>query len=377
MKCKYCGTAVSPKEIYCKNCGREIRIVPDYNPIDDVLAAEIKDSLNNNNKPKNADAGKRREARRIQAEKREAKRRKRNIILVVVIIAIIAIISVASVLIYRSSYTGLINRGNQSVSENNYDQAISLFNEAISKKPEEIKGYDALAQLYNSQGDAAKAETVYTDAIKKSTSNTDLYESLIHFYIAEETPEKVTSLLNDAPDTVRDKLSDYIVAVPAYSLDDSQVYDNVQQLSLSSKGGTTIYYTIDGSNPLDSGIAYSEPIQLSDEGTTEIKSITKDKQGIPSMVTSKTYTITFPVIDAPSISPSTGQYNGEEQIEIKVPDGYTAYYTMDGSNPSAASTLYENPVEMPQGNTIFKAVLIDSSNRSSAVSTRNYIFETE
>ena len=42
MKCRYCGAAVEPGSLYCSRCGREIRIVPDYNPLDDVLEAQIR-----------------------------------------------------------------------------------------------------------------------------------------------------------------------------------------------------------------------------------------------------------------------------------------------------------------------------------------------
>ena len=39
-----------------------------------------------------------------------------------------------------------------------------------------------------------------------------------------------------------------------------------------------------------------------------------------------------------AVSPSTGQYSTAQEIEIKVPDGYTAYYTTDKSEPTTSST---------------------------------------
>ena len=53
-----------------------------------------------------------------------------------------------------------------------------------------------------------------------------------------------------------------------------------------------------------------------------------------------------------------GQYEEHTTITIFVPDGYTAYYTTDKSDPTANSTLYTGPIDMPEGTTIFKAVLV-------------------
>lgn len=87
----------------------------------------------------------------------------------------------------------------------------------------------------------------------------------------------------------------------------------------------------------------------------------------------KSYTVELPIEDAPAVSPSTGQYSTAQEIEIKVPDGYTAYYTTDKSEPTTSSTKYTGPVEMPEGETIFKAVLVNAKGRVSGITTRNYV----
>ena len=72
------------------------------------------------------------------------------------------------------------------------------------------------------------------------------------------------------------------------------------------------------------------------------------------------------------MTPSTGQYDSATEITINVPDGYTAYYTMDETEPSTSSTMYTGPIEMPEGTTIFKAILVNAKGRTSAITTRNY-----
>ena len=46
MKCRYCGHEIPDGVLYCENCGKEVRIVPDYNPLDDILAQEIVGAIN-------------------------------------------------------------------------------------------------------------------------------------------------------------------------------------------------------------------------------------------------------------------------------------------------------------------------------------------
>lgn len=45
MKCRYCGQEIPKGMLYCENCGNEVRIVPDYNPLDDMLTAQIRGSI--------------------------------------------------------------------------------------------------------------------------------------------------------------------------------------------------------------------------------------------------------------------------------------------------------------------------------------------
>ena len=45
MRCRYCGQRIPEGELYCRHCGKEVRIVPDYNPLDDMLTAQIKGAI--------------------------------------------------------------------------------------------------------------------------------------------------------------------------------------------------------------------------------------------------------------------------------------------------------------------------------------------
>ena len=92
------------------------------------------------------------------------------------------------------------------------------------------------------------------------------------------------------------------------------------------------------------------------------------------LVAEKKYVVAFPIEDAPAVTPSTGQYDDYQQIKVVVPEGYSAYYTVDGTDPTTSESriLYSGPIDMPEGNTILSVVLMDQRERYSDVTKRNY-----
>lgn len=45
MRCTHCGANIPDDQLICPVCGAEVQIVPDYNPLEDVLAREVKGSV--------------------------------------------------------------------------------------------------------------------------------------------------------------------------------------------------------------------------------------------------------------------------------------------------------------------------------------------
>lgn len=46
MKCSECGAEIREGALYCDVCGAEVRIVPDYSPLDEVLTAHVRGEIN-------------------------------------------------------------------------------------------------------------------------------------------------------------------------------------------------------------------------------------------------------------------------------------------------------------------------------------------
>ena len=229
------------------------------------------------------------------------------------------------------------------------------------------------------QDDYESAEDVFLSAIETQPTNVEIYRAAIEFYMETEQPAKVSALLEDCEDqNVLSAVSSYLSSAPVFTPEEG-TYNEVQQIMITSETGGDIYYTTDGTDPtVETGTKYEEPVLIQTEGKVEIRAIAVNANGIPSTVASATYTIEFPIVNAPAVTPSTGQYTEPTQITITVPEGYTAYYTMDGSTPdpeSSSTEKYTGPVDMPENTqTIFNAILVNDQNgKATEMTTRNYI----
>ena len=420
MKCRYCKAEIPEGELYCKKCGREVQIVPDYNPLEEMLTAQIQldgneqeseldqyiNQKRRNNNRTGQSAGRntgrsasrttaamtgrrmtgnttgqmltekeRRKRQSAKAARKKALRRKRRIVLLIMA-AIVVLAGAGFYVVYQNSYNGIMKKAQKAAQSKDYTTAEAYYKQAISKNTKKADAYTGLADVYQSQDKTDEGTTLFEEAVSKQSGNVELYKACMDFYLKSDQNMEIPELLDSVNDSMLEKLSDYVVDEPKFSLEDSTTYDDVQKLLLTADKDT-IYYTTDGTDPDLTSTKYtSEGIQIS-EGETTIKAIAVNKKGVPSAIGKKTYTVEVPVEDAPAVSPSTGQYDEAVPIEVKVPDGYTAYYTTDGTDPTTASTKYTGPIDMPKGETLFKVVLVNGKGRMSGITTRNYMYDNQ
>ncbi len=366
-KCSNCGENLRVEDVRCRRCGQTVQIVPDYDANEEFIAGEINSRIEAQERA----ARKAREAKRQQIL--IIKRRRR--IFVGICIALLIVIGVIIYSLVSNSYSGQLNKGEEALKNKEYDMAIEYFENAIEKDSTKPEPYIGISEVYLAEEDVVAAEKIFTEVVAKQRENEALVGALFDFYVETEQQIKIRSYRSKQElDELPDSLKEYDSLEPVFSLEEG-VFEDVQELTIETKENE-VYYTEDGSEPSINSTKYEGPIQIS-EGVTIVRAISVSKLGIPSFESSAEYTVELPIEDAPIVRPSTGQYDEATQIEIVVPSGYTAHYTLDGSVPTEESTVYEGAINMPEGNTIFSAILVKANGQKSDITKRNYdlVFE--
>ena len=96
-----------------------------------------------------------------------------------------------------------------------------------------------------------KAEEILLSAVDKYSDSVDVYKACFKFYEDTKNQGEIPLILDGAKSSVADQLTEYASDSPEFSLDDSESFDDVQQLSLTTTE-KNIYYTDDGSDPFSS-----------------------------------------------------------------------------------------------------------------------------
>lgn len=377
MKCSVCGAEIKEGALYCDVCGATVQIVPDYSPLDEVLTAHVRGEIEGRvNRPQPNETGKKSGSHNgnTSGKHKHKKRKKNKKKKMLIILGILLVVIVIGLVVFRSSYAGLVQRGNNAIEDKRYNAAYKYFQEASEKSPEKPEAYAGMAKVLTIQDQLNEAENIFITQLAQQQKNAKIYRAAAEFYVETKQTEKIPIMLDNCEEeSVLSEMSDYLVEVPMFSLEEG-TYEEVQTLELSSNEGYSVYYTLDETEPsVENGTKYGTEIKL-DEKEWVVKAICVNDKGIPSLTETKKINVELPIADPPIVSPSSGLYEENMEITIQVPDGFTAYYVFGSTEPTKDNwTAYDGPISMPEGNKIFSAVLMeDSTGKISAATVRNY-----
>lgn len=184
----------------------------------------------------------------------------------------------------------------------------------------------------------------------------------------------VKSPLIDKVNEVFAKGNGAAAADPAFNIKGGS-YETAQNIILTcSTADAAIRYTLDGSEPTVESTLYQEPISITETTTIKAKAF---KEGLTDSATvSAVYTIGTAVA-TPEFDPQGGTYTEAQSITITcTTEGAAIHYTTDGTEPTAESSQYAEPINVESTTTV-KAKAFKESLTESVTASADYTIGAE
>lgn len=370
MKCAKCGAELKVGCIYCSVCGQEAQIVPDYNLLEDDLLKEL---LNEEKRQNSANQPQETVDEKKNPVPHKKKKKSKAPVIAGAIGAVIVLILLIVLLVnqnHNNSYDYQLKKAETYVQDKEYAKAEKYLERAVELKADSLEALLLLGDVYQAEDEMDDAVGAFQKVIELDADNEKAYQSLINIYVQLQDYDAIAELSKQPKDSsILELFSEYLVTAPKISEED---YEEEEGLEIIAQSGVTTYYTLDGSDPKQ-GKEYEEPIFL-EEGTTVIRAISENEFGIYSEETEFNYKVEFEPPEAPKVTPDGGRITTPKKITVDVPSGCRAYYTWDGTAPTANSEEYVEPLEIPEGNNIFSVILVDKRERWSDVTKCNFIY---
>ncbi len=294
------------------------------------------------------------------------------VVLVVLIIVIAAVVINSN---NKKSYKYNYDKGMEYYNSQDYNQAVDFLSKAYatSDGKKNVEMMCALADAYNRTGQTDKAIEVLKEALAYDKLNEKALTALAQLYQDNKNGAELTELIRDYKGTKSESVLDaYKVSAPTPSETPGN-FDDAIELRLMAADGCDIYYTVDGSEPTAKSIKYSGSIKI-EKDTVTVKAIAVNSIGVNSDIAEFTYTIALKAPEAPKLSPESSEVTVGTKIVIEgLADDEKAYYTLDGSTPSANSSQYSGGIELNKtGNIVVSVIVINKHNLSSTVTRCSY-----
>ncbi len=294
------------------------------------------------------------------------------------------------------------------LTKEDYPGALSSAELLLKGEPDSLAYLALKNTICEKTGDSKAQKETLKQIIKLDADNYQAYEKLLELYLLEENQKGIEKLAADAPNSaIAAMLDEYLVDTPYLELTPG-VYDASQTLVITSEGKNSIFYTLDGSSPQETGVAYTGPITLEQDYIYSVRAVCKNERGAYGEEASGEYQIGINAVTPagpamsgeqgitdgsaagvtdgstarpgqPEVYPQSGTYTTQQRITIDVPIGYQAYYswTQGTTLTSENGTLYTGGITMPEGDSVLSVIVTDGNGNSSEVKQINYSYRAQ
>lgn len=316
-----------------------------------------------------------------KSQKSDAADNKKNIVIAAAVAsAAIVIIIIAAVIINiknKKSFTYNYEKGMEYYNAGNMSEAknflAAAYNTTEGRK--NVAMMSSLADIYIADNDYDNAIEVLRSILEYDVADTNALAKLADIYYQKSDGAELTNLINKYEgNKAASALDGYRVSEPSPSEVPGTLKEPVE-LTLIAQDGCSIYYTTDGSQPTSKSTLYSAPIKIEKDSVT-IKAVAINKMGVTSKTVTLQYTVSLQAPEAPELTVESSTAPEGTVIMIKnLEEGCKAYYTVDGTTPTANSIIYNDGIDLKPGSYVLSIVVINKSNLSSPITRKNITIE--
>ena len=252
---------------------------------------------------------------------------------------------------------------------------------AVSREPENVDALVLMGQAYTELGQTEEAKAIYESLISEiAPAHPSAYRNLIKIYQQEGYNAEALALMRVAAEKANTQefevmLREYTPEAPTFSWEEGR-YNEEKDLTISIPEGQTVYYSIDGTDPSESGLVYTEGTKIHiPEGKMTVKAIGFTADGTPSEQIEANYTIIIPTPAAPKSNYASGVYKKAPKVSLRPGSEdkkenekiVAIYYTLDGREATTESTLYDpdHPIQLPIGKSRLRAIAVHENGKVS------------
>lgn len=385
MKCTRCGADLKEGCLFCSICGHEVQMVSGYSDLEDEYLRSI--LAERESTQASESENKRKRAEQPKEEKNVLPKVKNNKIPLVIVLCLLLVLIIAgiSMKLYinhknSNSYEYQMEMAKQEMADLNLENAMNYYKNALVIKPQDLTARLAMADILMQEKDYDSAMVLLIEVINLDSLNKDAYARLVNIYAVREEYEKINELAsNITNEEILALFEDYLVEEPVFYPDAGE-YDSYLTVTVLSIEDDKIYYTMDGTEPsVTNGMLYPEEgINLDVSGMYLIKAVCCNEKGVLSDVVEAEYKVVAKPPAYPEVLPDGGTFEEVSYVTIEIQEDCTAYYTWDGTDPTEASAVYLEPIEIPEGNNVLSIVVIDNRSKlKSEIYRANFIYEPE
>ena len=273
-----------------------------------------------------------------------------------------------------------ITLGRELLEQAYFTRSLEMLGVAIEREPENVDALVLMAQAYTELGRTEEAVAIYESLIHKiAPAHPSAYRNLIKIYQQQGYHAEALALMKTASLNANSTqefdvmLREYTPQTPTFSHTEGR-YNTEIDVTIGIPEGQTVYYSIDGTDPSESGLVYTAGTKIHvAEGKLTVKAIGFTENGMPSEQIIANYTVIIPTPAAPKANYASGVYKKAPKVSLrpgsedkKENDMIVAiYYTLDGRQATTSSTLYTEPIQLPIGDSRLRAIAVASNGKIS------------